>query len=222
MLKNTQTEAKMIHERFGGTLWLGKQANEVDFLKRASEFQILHLATHGFLDNLHTESSFIAFTATAEEANRGLLFASEIYASTIQAELLVLMVCQTAGGQLNRGEGLLSLTHAFLYSGVQSVVGTLWNIIDENVQLLVDNYYTNLLTHQYSKSKALQQAKLTYLSEVNAPLAHPYYWAGFIAIGNDAPISQLPSKNNHWLRYIGFIFLGCLVIRWYRNNTSSL
>src|SRR5690606_40480933 len=49
------------------------------------------------------------------------------------------------------------------------------------------------LTQGQSKSEALQNAKLSYLENVQfEELAHPFYWAGFVLSGDDAPINFSP------------------------------
>ncbi|MGB5318481.1 CHAT domain-containing protein, partial [Eudoraea sp.] len=59
------------------------------------------------------------------------------------------------------------------------------------------------------KSKALRQAKLDYMnSEVVEELKHPFYWAGFIVVGDNAPL--VASRNPIWI-YIGIVLVLAIV-----------
>ena len=40
------------------------------------------------------------------------------------------------------------------------------------------------------KDEALRQAKLDYLKRNKGQAAHPFYWAGFIGIGDMAPVRK--------------------------------
>ncbi|MEM1118963.1 MAG: CHAT domain-containing tetratricopeptide repeat protein [Bacteroidota bacterium] len=214
-ISNTLKETKDLHRKYGGTLWQGQAATGVKFLNESAQYPLVHVATHGTLDNLHPENAFLVFASTKQDP-AGLLFASEIYPTLLPIEHLVLMVCQTAGGQIRKGEGLFSLVQTFLYAGVQSIVGNLWDVMDEEAPSLVKYYYEHLLDQQTTKAQALRQAKLDYLAQENDKFAHPYYWAGFVIIGKDAPM-LLPTINAlFWQLFVSalcLLLISC-VIRW--------
>ena len=52
--------------------------------------------------------------------------------------LLVLSACSTAGGAVERGEGVLSLARPFLAAGVRQVLATVNPVDDDVAPLLVD------------------------------------------------------------------------------------
>ena len=50
-------------------------------------------------------------------------------------------------------------------------------------------YFYQYLKEGMDKDEALREAKLKYLSDLKVPeMAHPFYWAGFIALGNNRPV----------------------------------
>ena len=92
---------------------------------------------------------------------------------------MLLSACQTALGGEIKGEGLMSLTRAFMYAGTPSVVVSLWNVNDESAADLMIRFYRNLKTGRMSKSEALRQAQL----ETIRDNGFPFFWAPFVLIG---------------------------------------
>lgn len=98
------------------------------------------------------------------------------------------------------GEGLVGFAHAFLQKGAQSLLVSLWSVDDEATSILMERFYENLLGkyederaghvgERMGKAEALQEAK-RYLREHTGdeqgmhPYEHPFFWAGFILIGD--------------------------------------
>jgi len=77
----------------------------------------------------------------------------------------------------------MSLARGFFFSGTNSVVSTLWNINDKTTEEMMVDFYSNLNDDQ-SKSEALHNTKLTYLSSHEGTLASPFYWSSIVLIGN--------------------------------------
>ncbi len=120
--------------------------------------------------------------------------------------MVVLSACNTSNGALKRGEGVMSLARGFFYSGAKSVVSTLWPVTDEASTDILIGFYKNL-DRGDSKSRALQKAKLDYLrSTEEVELKHPYYWAGFIVVGDNAPMVTI----SYW--YWVLLAMGLLVL----------
>jgi CHAT domain-containing protein len=106
----------------------------------------------------------------------------------LNANLVVLSACNTGIGTLTDGEGMMSLSTGFAYAGVNSVVSTLWGVNDKSTADLMKKFYERLFNAE-KKPEALRNARLDYLDEADQLFAHPFYWAGFIAIGNTQPIA---------------------------------
>lgn len=93
-------------------------------------------------------------------------------------DLLVLSACDTAQGDERAYLGLAGIA---VKSGAQSVLASLWPVNDASTAQLIPKFF-NHLKHQTGKAKALQKAQQALQSE--SRFQHPYYWAGFLLIGN--------------------------------------
>ena len=129
------------------------------------------------------DSSYLAFSENKTQAESNLLFARDIYNLKLDSDLVVLSACETAVGEKQLGEGIISLARAFTYAGARSSLTTLWQVNDEAASQLMQNFYKALKAGQ-PKDKALQNAKLNYLENNPNEFVHPFYWSAFIPIGD--------------------------------------
>jgi CHAT domain-containing protein/tetratricopeptide (TPR) repeat protein len=184
-----------------------------DFLSFVNNYRIIHLATHATVDIENASNSCIAFY----NDSLSLLYAKEIYPQTISPEMLVLSACQTGNGIIKKGEGVMSLSRAFLQAGTKSVINSQWNLNDKSgMQIMVD-FYANLKSGN-PKNKALKKAKLKYLSNPhNDALNAPAFWASFNVIGDVSPIKLKNSLFLHLLLSVLGI-LGLILSRKYWLN----
>lgn len=203
-LYGASNEVKKLAKMFDGDVFEGIQANENNFKNLAKKYNILHLSMHGEINQENPLYSQLIFSKDSSKKEDGFLTAAELYNLQFDAGLVVLSACNTGVGKLKRGEGLMSLARAFAFAGCPSSVMSLWKVSDESSAKIMFNFYNNL-----SKSKpkdfSLQQAKLDYLKEIQDPLfAHPYFWAGFVAIGDTQAI---PTNNSYfkWLMFFGIV-----------------
>jgi len=145
------------------------------------DYQYLHFATHGEIDEVDPRLSRIYLNSTID--NDGHLFSSEIYNLKINAELVTLSACETGLGKVSKGEGIIGLSRALMYAGAKNIIVSLWKVADKSTsELMIDFYDNHLNSGTYPEfNKALRQAKLTMIKE--GEFASPYYWAPFILIG---------------------------------------
>jgi CHAT domain-containing protein len=101
-------------------------------------------------------------------------------------QLVVLSACDTGLGDIKRGQGVYGLRRAFVMAGAEAVVASLWSVNDETTRELMEGYYRNLLAGQ-GRITALREAMRTQRRKH----PHPYFWAPFIAIGQDTPLRGL-------------------------------
>ena len=111
--------------------------------------------------------------------------------------MVVLSACETAMGKQIKGEGNLSLARAYFQAGAKSVIASLWAVNDESTARIMIDFY-KYLGKGKRKDEALQQAKLDYLAWADPAYQHPYYWAGFIAIGDMSPLTFAPKYSLIW------------------------
>ena len=197
----SENEIKNIANVYPGETLLNGQASKANFIKNAADHNILHLATHADIGD--GDNPWIAFSDSK-------MFLKEIYATKNHADMVVLSGCNTSNGELKRGEGVMSLARGFFYSGAKSVVSTLWPVSDEAGKDILIHFYKNL-NKGLTKSKALQKAKSDYLINTEEPeLKHPYYWAGFVVLGDNSPLSEEPLSP--WiLTGLGLLGMGILL-----------
>jgi len=101
----------------------------------------------------------------------------------------------------------MSMARAFHFSGIPSIIMSLWKVPDKETKIIMLAFY-KYLKKGMPKNKALQKAKLEYLSSTNdITLKHPYYWSGFVLTGNNQPL-----PNNNIILYIIGSFLLILLL----------
>lgn len=162
------------------TIITNEQAREErmksDELKK---FDIVHLATHGIVDEANPELSKIFLKAGNSED--GYLYSGEIYNLKLNAQLVTLSACQTGLGKIAKGEGVIGLSRALIYAGAQNIMVSFWSVADESTALLMEDFYTNTMQTKSTFTQSLQQVKIKML---NSKAYHsPYYWAPFVLIG---------------------------------------
>jgi len=167
----------------------GKKIVALDFdasravLRRVGDYRIVHFATHALVDDVHPQlSSLVLSTVDAKgrEAN-GHVPLYEIYNLDLGSELVVLSACQTAMGKEMRGEGIVSLTHGFMYAGAPRVLSTLWRIDDRATAELMKHFYAGMLRDRLAPAAALHRAQRALARDER--WSAPYYWAGFVLQG---------------------------------------
>jgi CHAT domain-containing protein len=171
---------------------------------RMKDYDVLHFATHAVISDQRPEESALVLAqvgATAADlgapvgrALDGRLSGSEVLLEwSLDADLVTLSACETGLGQRTI-EGTFGIAQSFLRAGARSVLVSLWKVNDESTAMLMERYYTNWLGHDSKgrvanpKSAALAEAK-RWLREWRDErgrrrFEHPYYWAGFVLIGD--------------------------------------
>ncbi|MBW6460513.1 MAG: CHAT domain-containing protein [Bacteroidales bacterium] len=181
-------EVKAIARYFPARKLFNEKASEANFKSIAPNFSVLHLAMHTLINNEKPLYSKLVFSPPlAGSSDDGYLNTYELFNLQLNGELAVLSACNTGTGKLERGEGVISLARGFFYAGIPSVVMTLWEIEDHSSADLMKLFYSNLRKGLH-KDVALQQAKLAYLENAGRLQSHPYYWSGFVNIGNNSPV----------------------------------
>ncbi len=148
------------------------------------QYRILHFATHTVIDNEHPELSGIVLSLVDDKGRPrdGFLPLYDIYNLKLKSRLVVLSACRTAIGKQIRGEGLMGLSRGFLYSGVSSVVASLWSVQDKATAELMRRFYSGMLQRHLTPSAALRAAQNSFANDAN--WSSPYYWAAFTLQGD--------------------------------------
>jgi hypothetical protein len=155
-------------------------------------FASLHFATHVRTNDESPWQSAIQIYPPDDPAN---LRASEIAEVRLDAKLAVLSSCNSAGGRVLSGEGVLGLSSAFIGAGVPAVLATLWAVEDRATERFVDHFYSSL-AEGATVTTALYAARKKLRSEPET--AHPFFWSGFVLIGDGDIRLSLEEKRGRF------------------------
>jgi len=188
-LPNSGEEIFRAKRRFRGrsATYQGQAATCGKFIELAGDARVLHLATHAKANEQKGGFSYLAFAPAKDSLDNELLFAGDLYQMSLNADLVVLSACETGMGELQRGEGVLSLARAFAYAGAKSVLTSLWSVNDQSTMQLMDEFYGELQAGK-TRNVALAEAKRSYLAGHPGLAAHPFFWAGFVLLGDTGAI----------------------------------
>ena len=94
-----------------------------------ARFSFIHFAAHATANRASPLDSALILS---REGNMYSLTAREIMKVPLDASLVTLSSCRSAGARAYSGEGLVGLTWAFLQAGARNVVAGLWDVDDES------------------------------------------------------------------------------------------
>lgn len=188
--------AKEYSQVFNGSYFINQNASKKIFTNKANEHKIIHIGTHAESNNVTPELSRLIFAKNTENEDNSL-YTFEIYNESLNSNLAILTACDTGKPTYQAGEGMISLAHAFNYAGSESILTSLWKIDEQSSNKIIELFY-NHIKKGVPKDKALKQAKLDYLSNIEDRTIAPHYWAGLVLIGDTTPIDLNTSYNLLW------------------------
>ena len=149
-------------------------------------YDVVHFATHALVDDRSVARTALALAPG--EGSDGFLGAGDLAALRLDADLVVLSACRSAGGVVVGGEGMQGLVAPLLQAGARSVVATQWRIGDESTVAFVEDFY-DAMAGGLAVGDALQAAKLAAIRR-GAP---PAEWAAFTLVGD--PLVTIPLRR---------------------------
>jgi len=187
-LRHAPEEATAIAGLFepNSEILTGEAATETAVRKLAHNYQVLHLATHGYFNKLNPMLSGLELEA--DNANDGQLEVHEILELQLTSDLVTLSACETGMGggfftEIPAGDDFVGLTRAFLQAGSASVLATLWQVDDRSTVDLMKDFYTHLEDTGVQGDKAVALAQAQRALRATEDYSHPYYWAPFVLVG---------------------------------------
>ena len=183
-LPAAEIEVKRLGQLYGGKnsrVYTGAEASKSLFTSEAGHYQILHLATHGVVNNAQPMYSQVVL-AQGKEKEGGLLEAWEIMKLDLKADVVVLSACETGLGRVGIGEGMIGLSWAFFVAGTPTTVVSQWKVDSTSTAELMLAFHGNLKMAKGSKADSLREAALSLLK--TKQYRHPFYWASFVLVGD--------------------------------------
>ncbi len=186
----------------GTKLILDKQFTIAKVRAEARFYTVIHLATHAAFVVGQPDESFILF-GNGERLT--LKQVQQKWTNKLRnINLIVLSACETGiGGRLGSGEEILGFGYLMEEAGADASITTLWQVDDGGTQILMNEFYQQLVKPDSGKAEALRQAQLEFIRSdeegstidrgailadnkptLKGRLSHPYYWAPFILVGN--------------------------------------
>jgi CHAT domain-containing protein len=156
LLHHAPVEAEAIACSTGGTAWRGRPGVAAEIQRVAHRYRWLHFACHGHFDRREPMRSWLEVGPDERLTARDILDTL-----TLQAELVTLSACETGVIEVLRGDEPMGLIRAFLQSGAQAVLVTLWSVEDRPARMLMEEFYRLLLKQEpgFDPAAALQAAQ---------------------------------------------------------------
>jgi CHAT domain-containing protein len=141
---------------------------------RPEQFSFIHFTAHATA-NFESPLDSAVILSGSDQAYK--LYARDVAARPLTAELVTVSACRSAGERAYSGEGLVGFSWAFLRAGARRVVAGLWDVDDRSTAELMDRMYGALAAGD-SPARALRKAKVSLMAEGGAA-ARPYNWGAF-------------------------------------------
>lgn len=168
-----------------------------------AQYRILHFATHGFVTAPQPQCPArpALLTSFGTGQSDGLLSFREIYDLHMDADLVLLSACDTAGRATiaatreagvttGGGSALDGLVRAFIGAGARSVLASHWPAPDDYqaTERLISSMFD--APSGTSIGESLRASSVRLMDE--PATSHPFYWAGFVLVGDGTqPVMQL-------------------------------
>ena len=193
-IPHAAAEAKRISKRFEdrqiSSITLSDASGTVEgVLKAMKSFSSIHLACHARQDTTSPLKSSIYL-------HDGPLELSEVMKKKLpDSDFAFLSACQTSTGDKNLPEEVVHLAAGMLAAGYQSVVGTMWSIVDEHGADIAESFYESLLDNTMTEAEgpkidclgvawALQRATQRFREKIShSPEDSLLVWVPYIHIG---------------------------------------
>jgi CHAT domain-containing protein len=182
-LPHAEREAREVARLYGGDsarAYVGAEATEDLLRHEAGRHRVVHLATHGILDDRSPMHSHVLLARGASPADDGLLEAWEVLSLALDADLVVLSACESGRGRVAPGEGLIGLSWALGVAGARTTIVSQWKVDSASTTALM------LAFHRERRRGASTAEALRLAAErlrKTPAYRHPFYWGGFVAVG---------------------------------------
>jgi CHAT domain-containing protein len=189
-LPDTEGEVRSIARSVGAQssdLLVGDDATETRVKSlNLRDYRVVHFATHGLVEgDLRNLEPALVLTppeeGRADDADDGLLTASEIARLDLNADLVVLSACNTAAGSTIIADAFSGLASAFFIAGARTLMVSHWSVISEAAVELTTGTFARLTgPERMTRAEALRRAMVAAIDAGRGP----HYWAPFTIFGD--------------------------------------
>lgn len=150
------------------------------------KYRYLVFSCHGILpsevDKVN-QPALVLSNPDPQLKTEGFLTMADVLGLKLNADLVALSACNTGRGKVQKGEGVIGLTRAFMYSGTSAISVTLWSVESESVKSLSIGFFKNLKEGR-GRAAALRESKLRLIrGEEENLYRHPFFWAPLVVFG---------------------------------------
>jgi CHAT domain-containing protein/tetratricopeptide (TPR) repeat protein len=178
-LSHAGEEIRLVEGHFSPdqeTVLSGKDATpEAYFEAKPENYALIHFVAHGTASRISPLDSAVVLSEDGTSYN---LYARNIARNRLNARLVTISACDSAGNRIYSSEGLVGLSWAFLRAGAQRVIASLWEVNDASTPQFMDHLYAAMAKGEDPES-ALRAAKLALLQS-DTVNRRPFYWASFV------------------------------------------
>jgi tetratricopeptide (TPR) repeat protein len=154
----------------------GVKATKARFAADAPGYDVIHFGGHGVSDE---ESLTASLLFARDGSDPGRMYTADIEKLRLTRNpLVVLAACGTLRGRARGKEGMPSLARSFLAAGASTVVGTLWNVDDNQSGPLMTAFHRRIAAGE-TPASALRTAQLEAIARSGAD-AESKNWAAFV------------------------------------------
>ena len=174
LLAGARQEARAVGRNYGGPIELiDDDATATAVAGALRRGDVIHIATHATADTVRPDRSRLYFAG-----GTSMTPADISAARGLRGAIVVIGACSAANGASVSGEGMMSLSRAFLAAGAATVIAPLWPIRDADSLEFMGSLHRRL-AHGADPVVALVETQ----RELIQSGRHPDLWAAFVAIG---------------------------------------
>jgi len=180
----------------GARLFNRDKAIEDVVFQQAGQYNIMHFATHAFVDTSFDAFSGLILSAGEDSTRDGIIMGYEIKSMQLDCDLVTLSACETGRGKVVQAEGVLGLPRLFLGAGARAVLISHWKVDDRFTSQLMPEFYRLYLQEKMTRADALACARRNLLATDGDAdglyYQHPFFWAAFTLYGDPGPATTNP------------------------------
>lgn len=142
---------------------------------KPGSFGFIHFSAHAAaaVNRASALDSAVILSGPPEKCR---LAARDVLSVPLNAELVTVSACRSAGGKTYGGEGLVGFAWAFMKAGAGNVIAGLWDVNDRSTLQLMTGLYSRIAAGA-PVAEALRSSKLELIH--GGSYAKPFYWAPF-------------------------------------------